>query len=111
MASVLHHVHKRKRVYLVGEPYPHPNKFKRMMDWLIYFVAVLGPLVAIPQVLKIWIEQNASGVSIISWGAYLLGSIIWITYGLIHNEKPIIISNILWMIANIFIVIGIFVYG
>ena len=111
MGSALHHVHKRKRIHHKKEKYPHPNKFKSFIDRLIYVVAIVGPIITIPQVLKIWLEQSAAGVSLVSWSFYLIGSLIWLSYGIMHKEKPIILSNCLWLIANIFIVLGILIYG
>jgi uncharacterized protein with PQ loop repeat len=111
MTSGLHHAHKRKRVALKKEKYPHPNKWYRFMDKAIYLVAISGPLVTIPQILKIWIEQNPTGVSIISWTGYLIGAFFWITYGFMHNEKPIIVANLLWIVLTSLIITGVFIYG
>ncbi|MBT4166072.1 hypothetical protein HOE04_03480 [archaeon] len=108
MASGLHHYYKRKKK---GKDYPHKNKWFSLMDKIIYLVAVSGPLVTLPQVLKIWIEQSASGVSLISWGGYLIGSFFWIVYGFMHDEKPIILANLLWVVFTALIVIGVVVYG
>jgi uncharacterized protein with PQ loop repeat len=125
MASGLHHFHKRKRK-LKGKstsqlgspkklksPYETPsrNKLKGFMDTIIYIVAVLGPLIAIPQVLKIWHAQDATGVSLITWVGYLAGGFFWLTYGVLHKEKPIVITNTLWIFVQIFIIVGIVRYG
>jgi MtN3 and saliva related transmembrane protein len=106
----MHHLHKRKRVYKKLEKYPHPDKFKRIFDKLIYFVAIFGPLFTIPQVIKIWINHDASSISIFSWSGYLCLSIIWFTYGVLHREKPIIITNTLIFILNLLVVIGTILY-
>ncbi len=106
----LHHFHKRKRISR-GEPYPHPNKWKRLMDKLIYIVIFVGPIMTIPQVITIWFERNASGVSVLSWMSYLFVSICWLIYSLLHREKPIIISAVIWIILEIMIVLGIVIYG
>jgi len=122
MASGLHHFHKRKQKGEVEtasslkkpkSPYETPsrNKLKGFMDTIIYIVAVLGPLIAIPQVLKIWQVQDASGVSLITWIGYLLGGFFWLSYGILHKEKPIIITNALWIFVQAFIIIGIIRYG
>lgn len=124
MASGLHHFHKRKRkgktkenikeaTKVVKSPFetPSKNKLKGFMDTIIYIVAVLGPLIAIPQVLKIWYVKDASGVSLITWLGYLAGGFFWLTYGFLHKEKPIIITNALWIFVQIFIIIGIIRYG
>ena len=107
----LHHFHKRKRIHIEHEPYPHPNKWKRIMDKLIYFVGIFGPIMTLPQLMIIWIEKNAAGVSLISWGSYLIIAVFWIIYGIMHKEKPIIITYSLWVLLDIFIVIGVLLYG
>lgn len=107
----LHHFHKRKRIYVKHEPYPHPDKWKRVMDKLIYIVGIFGPIMTIPQLTIIWIEKNAGGVSLISWSSYLVIAVFWITYGIMHKEKPIIFANCLWILLEIFIIIGVLLYG
>jgi len=106
----MHHLHKRKRIHQKFEKYPHPNPLKRIIDKAIYGIALFGPIVSIPQILKIYLYQNAAGVSLFTWAGYLIGSIFWILYGTLHNEKPIVFSSILWVIIEILILIGIIIY-
>lgn len=107
----LHHLHKRKRIHQKYEKYPSKDKWKRLVDKFIYIVAIFGPLIAIPQVLKIWANQDGSGVSVLTWLGYLVGAFFWLIYGFAHKEKPIIITNSLWIVVEIFIIIGIFRFG
>ena len=111
MRQGLHHFHRRKRIHQKHEPYPHPNKWKRLMDKVIYVVVIVGVLMNIPQVAKIWIGQNATGVSVISWGAFFIISIFWLIYGIMHKEKPIILSSIGVMFFQALVVIGTLIYG
>ncbi len=60
--SGLHHFHARKRIHKRHEPYPHPDRLKKFMDKAIYFIGAFGPIMAIPQLVKIWVEKNAAGV-------------------------------------------------
>jgi len=106
----LHHLHKRKRIFQKQKKYSSPNKLERLMDKLIYIVAIFGPLIALPQLFEIWINKKVEGVSIITWGGFLIGSLFWVSYGLIHKEKPIIIMNMIWFILYILIIAGVFVY-
>ena len=106
-----HHFHKRQRIHQKHEPYPHPDKWKKLMDKLIYIVGVIGPVMTIPQIFKIWIHKNASGVSAASWTAYLICSIFWVIYGKMHKEKPVIITYSIWIVLDIFIIIGTIIYG
>ncbi len=106
-----HHFHVRKRVHEKLEKYPNTNKWKRFLDKLIYFVGILYPLMALPQIFKIWTEKNAIGVSALTWGLHLVCAIFWLTYGIIHNEKPIILTNVLWGIFDFLIIIGTLTYA
>lgn len=111
MLNGYHHFHRRKRIHLKHEKYPHPNKWKRLIDKVIYVVGIGAPLMTIPQLTKIWIEKNASGVSVISWASYLIAAIVWLIYGIAHKEKPIILAYSLWIIFEILIVVGTLMYG
>ena len=105
-----HHFHRRKRIYLHHEPYPHPNKWKRLMDNLIYFVGIVGPVMTIPQVTKIWIDKNSQGVSVVSWATYTILSVFWLIYGIMHKEKPIIFTSSQLFIFDALVVIGAVIY-
>jgi uncharacterized protein with PQ loop repeat len=107
----MHHYHVRKRVHRNIEAYPHPDKAKAFMDKMIFVVGALGPIMTIPQIVKIWMEKSAAGVSLISWGAYLFFAFFWLAYGIMHKEKPIIFTYILWIIFEALIVLGIIMYG
>ena len=67
----LHHFHRRKKLHKLNELYPTKDPLKRFMDKAIYVVGVFGPLMTIPQVIKIWGDKTAAGVSLISWVSYL----------------------------------------
>ena len=111
MTIAIHHLHKRKRIHEGHEVYPSREKWKRFLDKLVYVVGIFGPLLTIPQILKIWVNQSAGGVSIISWTAYFFGAIILLLYGIAHKEKPLIIMYSLWIVVDIIIVVGILIYS
>lgn len=97
----LHHFHKR-RIKLF--------KFKKIIDKIIYVIAVLGPIITLPQIFEIWIGKDATGVSTISWGFYTIFAAFWLVYGIIHKEKPIIVANIFWVLLDLIVVIGSIIY-
>ncbi len=71
------------------------RRFAPYVDSLLYLGGIAGPVVTLPQVVQIFAQQDAGGVSLFSWSAYLVGASIWFTYGLIHREKPILFFNAL----------------
>jgi uncharacterized protein with PQ loop repeat len=107
----LHHLHKRKRIHQKHEKFPHPNKWKRYLDHVIIAVAIIGPLMTIPQIYKIWIYHNASGVSLLTWSTYLLTSFIWLAYSIAHKDKALFLAYVLWIIITFLVVIGVLLYG
>jgi MtN3 and saliva related transmembrane protein len=107
----LHHFEKRKRQHQNLEPYPHPNTLKRFVDKTIIFVGVIGPIMTVPQILKIWVEKNAGSISLISFSTYIFVALFWVYYGILHKEKPIIITHGAWALMHFFIVIGTILYA
>ncbi len=109
--SGFHHYHKRMRAKKKSNVKKDSSDyFKNWIDKVIYAFAIFGPLITIPQVVKIWFEQDASGISVISWSGYLVAAFFWLLYGFIHNEKPIIITNLICIFMNIAVLAGALVY-
>ena len=105
-----HHIHKRKRVHQKLEKYPHKIKWIRFLDKFLICIAVIGPLIALPQILQIFISGDATGVSSLSWGLYALFNIPWLIYGVAHKYKPIIVAYLLSFVANLTVFSGSLVY-
>jgi uncharacterized protein with PQ loop repeat len=109
-SAAFHHLHVRKRIHEKHEIYPHPHPLKRFVDKVIYFVGLIAALISIPQLLKIWVYQNAAGVSLITWSCYLVLELLWITYGFIHKVKPIIFAYCAIFVVDSLTVLGIILY-
>ncbi|MBT6068848.1 hypothetical protein HOG48_03760 [Candidatus Peregrinibacteria bacterium] len=106
-----HHIHQRKRKAKDLAPYPHPNKWIGGLDRAMLFIAIVGPLFNIPQIAKIYIGQEVAGLAITTYILLLTMKIPWITYALVHKEKPLLITSILWACSHISIIVGILIYG
>ncbi|OGK52751.1 hypothetical protein A2966_03160 [Candidatus Roizmanbacteria bacterium RIFCSPLOWO2_01_FULL_41_22] len=89
----------------------HTTIFHKALNAVIMVVATASPLITIPQLSDIYIKKTASGVSSITWLAYIFTSTIWLYYGIIHREKVIIINGILGVILATLIYIGTLLYG
>ena len=111
MPVELHHLSRRKRVCKGTEVYPHPNPRFRFLDNLLLVIAVIGPLVNVPQMLKIYSLKSAMGVSLATFSLYAFFDIPWIAYGIVHKEKPIVIAYALWLVTNIVVIAGILAYS
>ena len=107
----LHHQNIRKRIYQKHEEYPSPIKFKRLYDRLIYVIVILAPITNIPQLIKVWVEKDASGVSSLSWFLFSGISITWLVYGILHKDRHILLMNAALIIIQILIAVGAVVHA
>lgn len=106
-----HHLHARKRMYSKHlEPFPSKKRMVRAVDILVYVASIGSPILTVPQVIDIFVGQNAAGVSALSWGAYTLFTIPWLAYGIVHRERVLIANNSLWLGLNALIFVGAVIY-
>ncbi len=110
MAKGIYHIHKRKRASRSLQEYPHPNKWVGRLDTLVLTLAAIGPLFELPQLIDIYRNKSAQDVSFLTWFFFAFFGIPWLIYGIVHKEKPIIISYSLWIVIDTLIVIGILIY-
>jgi uncharacterized protein with PQ loop repeat len=87
------------------------NGLKAMYDKFIYGVVIIAPITNIPQLLKVWVGKDASGVSALSWFLFSSISIAWLGYGILHKDKPILLMNAALMVIQAGIAVGAIVYG
>ncbi len=98
----LHHIHKRKK---------HSSNETTILDYVVYLVSIISPFMILPQLYLIWVNKETAGVSALSWSSFIFFNFIWIYYGIIHKDKPIIITNLLWAVLQSFVVIGVLLNG
>ena len=78
---------------------------------LLGSVSVFTMVMTMPQVLTIWIGHQAAGVSVLSWGAYLLSAVLWLWHGLRSGDPNIYLPCVGWILLNGAVVIGALVYA
>jgi MtN3 and saliva related transmembrane protein len=66
---------------------------------------------SLPQATKIFQTKSAVDIAPLSYVIMVLGSSIWILYGLELKSLPIMIPNILGVILGTIILVGWFLYG
>jgi hypothetical protein len=80
------------------------------LNAFIYGLGIIGPAIAIFQAVKIYMDQTAAGVSAIYWFAYLAIAVMWFGYGAYHKIKPIMAIYGAWIVIEVIIINGIFLY-
>ena len=74
-------------------------------------LSIITMLMTLPQVYTVWVGHNASGVSVVSWGSYLVAACLWFVYGLQKKDKTIYLACIGWIALDAAIVAGAVVRG
>jgi uncharacterized protein with PQ loop repeat len=74
-------------------------------------MSVFTMLMTVPQVLTIWVAHQATGVSVISWSAYLLSAVLWFWHGLRQKDKNIYLPCIGWGAMDAAVIVGALIYG
>jgi len=108
--SGLQHIHTRKCGHIPTDPIPNQRAFIRFVDRFAY-LSVIVPILTIPQFYAIFVNHNASNLSLVTWGTYLISACYWTYYGWLHKAKPIWIPNILMVLVDIGVVVGILMYS
>lgn len=82
------------------------TRLERVLNLLSLFTMAM----TVPQVVAVWTQQNAGGVSLISWSAYLLAAVVWLFHGLQKRDPAIYLACIGWIILDAAIVMGVVVH-
>jgi uncharacterized protein with PQ loop repeat len=80
---------------------------RSLFDTAIYAIAIVAPLMTLPQFYNVWVTKRVTGVSVPTWGAYAVISLFWVVYGTKNKLKPIILTNGLLLLIDSLIVIGV----
>ncbi|HIA91948.1 TPA: hypothetical protein EYO12_02420 [Candidatus Saccharibacteria bacterium] len=86
------------------------EKEKKLLDKMSYPVNIIFPLLTIPQVIEIFTNKSAEGVSEVTWILYAVMSFLVLLWAIADNIRQLIISQSVWLIMYGLVIAGIFVY-
>jgi MtN3 and saliva related transmembrane protein len=64
-------------------------------DWLGYLAAALTTASFVPQAWLAFRTRDVSGISLTMYSVFTLGVALWLTYGVISGDWPIIVANVI----------------
>ena len=56
---------------------------------------MLTSIAFLPQVIKTWKSKSANDLSLVMFLVFFIGVALWLTYGLIINDLPMIFANVI----------------
>jgi len=76
---------------------------KNKMEIFKIFVTLMGIVMSLgyyPQAYKIWKSKSATDISIPAFIIFSSGTLTWFIYGIVIQDKPIIVSFVLGVIGS-----------
>jgi uncharacterized protein with PQ loop repeat len=101
------HLHHKKHRVLIAKKQAKPL----LVDRLTYGAAILEPIITIPQVVVIFQQKTAAGVSLSSWIGYEILTAIWLWYAVVHKDRLILVYQGLFFIVQGLVIAGAIMYG
>jgi uncharacterized protein with PQ loop repeat len=92
------------------QPAPSSTSSKTGFDRVLYAFSIITILMTIPQVLSVWVNRSAQGVSIVTWGTYLVSACVWLAHGLRQRDPTIYRACVAWIVLDGAIVVGAIIY-
>ncbi|MGQ0655439.1 MAG: hypothetical protein ACT4P4_24790, partial [Betaproteobacteria bacterium] len=89
----------------------HSARSETLLRRSLASMSVFTMLMTVPQVLTIWVGQQAAGVSVLSWSAYLVSAVLWLWFGIQKRDKNIYLPCIGWIALDGAVILGAVIYG
>jgi len=83
------------------------SKIAQAIDSFAIPLALYGSLATVPQVYQVVFLKQTAGISLITFGMFLVGNLFWGSYGFYHKDKPILLSHATTGLLNALIVFGV----
>jgi MtN3 and saliva related transmembrane protein len=71
------------------------------MDYITaigFAASVLGAIAFFPQLMKAWKTKSTRDISLVMFSIGCVGFLLWLAYGILTNDLPVIIANIVMFI-------------
>lgn len=81
------------------------SKTKKSVDTMAYVIGIGGNIAVIPQIIKAW-QSNAPGLAVMTWLMFVGIGFIWLVYAIQHQQKPLVVAQIIGISCNIAVVMG-----
>ena len=78
---------------------------------ILPLLSIVTMVMTLPQLWTIWVGHSVAGVSLLTWGTYLLSACLWFVHGLQKRDKTIYLACIGCILLDADVVVGVLVYG
>ncbi len=82
-----------------------------LIDLLGISAGALTAASRVPQIAKTWKTRSAGGLSLSMYAMLCVGFLLWLTYGLMTDNVPVILSNVVSLAFNLVLLVFRFRFG
>jgi len=79
------------------------------LEKVLGIFSIVTMAATVPQVVQVWSSHGPTGVSLITWIAYLIAACLWLVHGVRKRDRSIYLACIGWIALDAAIVIGVLV--
>jgi MtN3 and saliva related transmembrane protein len=80
------------------------------LDMLGLFAGTCVTISVIPQIIKVWKTKKVHQISLLTFSVLTFGIAIWVVYGILKKDLPIIVTNSISLFLNLVMVYFIIYY-
>jgi MtN3 and saliva related transmembrane protein len=74
------------------------------IDIIGLFAGICVTVSVIPQIIKVWRTKKVKQISLLTFSVLTFGIAIWVVYGILKKDFPIIITNSVSLFLNLIMV-------
>ena len=82
-----------------------------LSDFLGYAAGTLSTLAFVPQVWRTFRTKDVSGISLRMYGIFTLGITVWLAYGIVLRQPPMMVANSLSLVLACAVLVMKLKYG
>lgn len=71
------------------------------IDIIGLFAGTCVTISVIPQIIKVWKTKKVKAISLLTFSILTFGIMVWVIYGILKNDWPIIITNSISLCLNL----------
>ena len=76
------------------------------MQWIGLLAGTLTTIAFVPQAWRVWSRRSARDISLATFLIFFTGTAVWLAYGLLVRDIPVIVANSLTLVMASAILVG-----
>lgn len=80
---------------------------KPHLEKAVFGFGIVNPVLALPQVYKVWVLDSTGGFSLITLGAALIMALLMTAWGFLEQSMALWAPSFIWIAINFALIVGV----